>query len=148
MQPVQDLSIEDRVSRTQFQFSLESPDGALLEEWTPRLVAALRERPELTDVASDLQSDGLQIFLDIDRDAAARLGIQISAITDALYDAFGQRQISTIFTQASQYRVVLEAEAGDRLGAQALDQLFVQSEGGTPVGCRAWQRLNNATRPC
>jgi len=133
LQPVQDLSIEDRVSRTQFQFSLETPDSELLQEWTPRLVDALRERPELTDVASDLQSNGLQIYLDIDRDAAARLGIQVADITDALYDAFGQRQISTIFTQASQYRVVLEAEAGNRLGPQALEQLFVQSEGGTPV---------------
>ncbi len=133
LQPVQDLSIEDRVSRTQFQFSLETPDSELLQEWTPRLVEALRERPELTDVASDLQSNGLQIYLDIDRDAAARLGIQVADITDALYDAFGQRQISTIFTQASQYRVVLEAEAGNRLGPQALEQLFVQSEGGTPV---------------
>ncbi|HAN53087.1 MAG TPA: multidrug transporter subunit MdtC, partial [Pseudomonas sp.] len=132
LQPVQDLSIEDRVSRTQFQFSLETPDSELLQEWTPRLVEALRERPELTDVASDLQSNGLQIYLDIDRDAAARLGIQVADITDALYDAFGQRQISTIFTQASQYRVVLEAEAGNRLGPQALEQLFVQSEGGTP----------------
>ncbi len=147
MQPVQDLSIEDRVSRTQFQFSLESPDGELLQEWTPRLVAALRERPELTDVASDLQSDGLQIFLDIDRDAAARLGIQISAITDALYDAFGQRQISTIFTQASQYRVVLEAEAGNRLGAQALEQLFVQSEGGTPVRLSSLATLQQRNAP-
>ncbi|PKM12047.1 MAG: multidrug transporter subunit MdtC, partial [Gammaproteobacteria bacterium HGW-Gammaproteobacteria-5] len=100
LQPVQDLSIEDRISRTQFQFSLETPDGELLQEWTPRLVEALRERPELTDVASDLQSSGLQIYLDIDRDAAARLGIQVADITDALYDAFGQRQISTIFTQA------------------------------------------------
>jgi multidrug efflux pump len=133
LQPVQDLSIEDRVSRTQFQFSLETPDSELLQEWTPRLVEALRARPELTDVASDLQSNGLQIYLDIDRDAAARLGIQVADITDALYDAFGQRQISTIFTQASQYRVVLEAEAGNRLGPQALEQLFVQSEGGTPV---------------
>ncbi|WP_407297450.1 MdtB/MuxB family multidrug efflux RND transporter permease subunit [Stutzerimonas zhaodongensis] len=147
MQPVQDLSIEDRVSRTQFQFSLESPDGELLKEWTPRLVAALRERPELTDVASDLQSDGLQIFLDIDRDAAARLGIQISAITDALYDAFGQRQISTIFTQASQYRVVLEAEAANRLGAQALEQLFVQSEGGTPVRLSSLATLQQRNAP-
>ena len=133
LQPVQDLSIEDRVSRTQFQFSLETPDSELLQEWTPRLVEALRARPELTDVASDLQSNGLQIYLDIDRDAAARLGIQVADITDALYDAFGQRQISTIFTQASQYRVVLEAEAGNRLGPQALEQLFVQSESGTPV---------------
>ncbi len=147
MQPVQDLSIEDRVSRTQFQFSLESPDGELLQEWTPRLVAALRERPELTDVASDLQSDGLQIYLDIDRDAAARLGIGISAITDALYDAFGQRQISTIFTQASQYRVVLEAEAGNRIGPQALEQLFVQSEGGTPVRLSSLATLEQRSAP-
>jgi multidrug efflux pump len=147
MQPVQDLSIEDRVSRTQFQFSLESPDGELLQEWTPRLVSALREQPELTDVASDLQSDGLQIFLDIDRDAAARLGIEISAITDALYDAFGQRQISTIFTQASQYRVVIEAEGGNRLGPQALEQLFVQSEGGTPVRLSSLARLEQRNAP-
>ncbi|EQM77265.1 MdtB/MuxB family multidrug efflux RND transporter permease subunit [Stutzerimonas stutzeri] len=147
MQPVQDLSIEDRVSRTQFQFSLESPDGKLLQEWTPRLVAALRERLELTDVASDLQSDGLQIYLDIDRDAAARLGIGISAITDALYDAFGQRQISTIFTQASQYRVVLEAEAGNRIGPQALEQLFVQSEGGTPVRLSSLATLEQRSAP-
>ena len=107
LQPVQDLTIEDRVSRTQFQFSLESPDDALLEEWTPRLVEALRARPELSDVASDLQNRGLQLFLDIDRDVAARLGISVADITDALYDAFGQRQISTIYTQASQYRGVL-----------------------------------------
>ncbi|MFG3695992.1 MdtB/MuxB family multidrug efflux RND transporter permease subunit [Stutzerimonas stutzeri] len=147
MQPVQDLSIEDRVSRTQFQFSLESPDGKLLQEWTPRLVAALRERLELTDVASDLQSDGLQIYLDIDRDAAARLGIGISAITDALYDAFGQRQISTIFTQASQYRVVLEAEADNRIGPQALEQLFVQSEGGTPVRLSSLATLEQRSAP-
>ncbi|OCX22289.1 multidrug transporter subunit MdtC [Stutzerimonas xanthomarina] len=147
MQPVQDLSIEDRVSRTQFQFSLESPDSELLQEWTPKLVEALRHRAELTDVTSDLQSNGLQIFLDIDRDAAARLGIEVSAITDALYDAFGQRQISTIFTQASQYRVVLEAEAGDRLGPQALEQIFVQSEGGTPVRLSSLARLEQRSAP-
>ncbi|KIZ37147.1 MdtB/MuxB family multidrug efflux RND transporter permease subunit [Stutzerimonas stutzeri] len=147
LQPVQDLSIEDRISRTQFQFSLETPDGELLQEWTPRLVEALRERPELTDVASDLQSSGLQIYLDIDRDAAARLGIQVADITDALYDAFGQRQISTIFTQASQYRVVLEAEAGNRLGPQALEQLFVQSEGGTPVRLSSLARLEQRNAP-
>ncbi|MBS68648.1 MAG: multidrug transporter subunit MdtB [Pseudomonas sp.] len=147
LQPVQDLSIEDRVSRTQFQFSLETPDSNLLQEWTPRLVEALRERPELTDVASDLQGNGLQIYLDIDRDAAARLGIQVADITDALYDAFGQRQISTIFTQASQYRVVLEAEAGNRLGPQALEQLFVQSEGGTPVRLSSLATLEQRNAP-
>ncbi|MDH2242593.1 MdtB/MuxB family multidrug efflux RND transporter permease subunit [Pseudomonas sp. GD03909] len=147
LQPVQDLSIEDRVSRTQFQFSLETPDSELLQEWTPLLVEALRERPELTDVASDLQNNGLQIYLDIDRDAAARLGIQVADITDALYDAFGQRQISTIFTQASQYRVVLEAEAGNRLGPQALEQLFVQSEGGTPVRLSSLANIEQRNAP-
>ncbi|QIJ01109.1 MdtB/MuxB family multidrug efflux RND transporter permease subunit [Stutzerimonas balearica] len=147
LQSVQDLSIEDRVSRTQFQFSLESPDSALLNEWTPRLVEALRQRAELTDVATDLQSDGLQVYLDIDRDAAARLGIEVSAITDALYDAFGQRQISTIFTQASQYRVVLEVEAGRRLGPQALEQLFVKGEEGEPVRLSSLARIEQRSAP-
>ena len=147
LQPVQDLSIEDRVSRTQFQFSLESPDSALLNEWTPRLVEALRQRAELTDVATDLQSDGLQVYLDIDRDAAARLGIEVSAITDALYDAFGQRQISTIFTQASQYRVVLEVGAGSRLGPQALGQLFVKSGEGDPVRLSSLARIEQRSAP-
>ena len=147
LQPVQDLSIEDRVSRTQFQFSLESPDSALLNEWTPRLVEALRQRAELTDVATDLQSDGLQVYLDIDRDAVARLGIEVSAITDALYDAFGQRQISTIFTQASQYRVVLEVGAGSRLGPQALEQLFVKSGEGDPVRLSSLARIEQRSAP-
>ncbi|WP_028237869.1 MdtB/MuxB family multidrug efflux RND transporter permease subunit [Stutzerimonas azotifigens] len=147
LQPVQDLSIEDRVSRTQYQVSLESPDGELLETWTPRLVEALRERPELSDVTSDLQSEGLQVYLDIDRDAAARLGIQVGDITDALYDAFGQRQISTIFTQASQYRVVLEAAQGNQLGPQALDQLFVASADGAPVRLSSLARISQGAAP-
>ena len=147
LQPVQDLSIEDRVSRTQFQFSLESPDPDLLETWTPRLVEALRERPELIDVASDLQSEGLQLYLDIDRDAAARLGIRIADITDALYDAFGQRQISTIFTQASQYRVVLEAEDRTLIGPQALEGIYVDSESGEPVRLASLARIEQRTAP-
>ena len=147
LQPVQDLTIEDRISRTQYQFSLETPDQALLEAWTPRLVAALAERPELTDVASDLQNQGLQVYVDIDRDAAARLGISVQAITDALYDAFGQRQISTIFTQASQYRVVLEAEPGRYLGPQALEQIFVESESGTPVRLSSLARIEQRAAP-
>ena len=96
MQPVQDLTIEDRVSRTQYQFSMSSPDSELLSQWSGRLVEALAQRPELTDVASDLQDKGLQVYLVIDRDAASRLGVSVANITDALYDAFGQRQISTI----------------------------------------------------
>jgi multidrug efflux pump len=133
LQPVQDLSIEDRVSRTQFQFSMESPDIGLLEEWVPKLVSALREQPELTDVASDLQNRGLQVFLQIDRDMAGRLGVSIADIDNALYDAFGQRQISTIYTQASQYRVVLESENGGSIGPAALRQIHVRAADGQQV---------------
>ena len=133
MQPVQDLTIEDRVSRTQYQFSMSSPDSELLSQWSGRLVEALAQRPELTDVASDLQDKGLQVFLVIDRDAASRLGVSVSNITDALYDAFGQRQISTIYTQASQYRVVLQAQAGEKIGPQALDQIHVKTTDGGQV---------------
>ena len=133
LQPVQDLTIEDRVSRTQFQFSLESPDAALLEEWTPKLTEALSQQPELIDVANDLQNQGLQVYLSIDRDAASRLGVSVSAIDDALYDAFGQRQISTIYTQASQYRVVLESQDGGRTGPQALRQIHVAATDGQQV---------------
>ena len=147
LQPVQDLTIEDRVSRTQFQFSLESPDDALLEEWTPRLVEALRARPELSDVASDLQNRGLQLFLDIDRDVAARLGISVADITDALYDAFGQRQISTIYTQASQYRVVLETTGADRLGPQALRQVHLATRDGGQVPLSALVRPEERATP-
>lgn len=133
MQPVQDLSIEDRVSRTQYQFSLSSPDADLLAQWSGKLVDALHDRPELTDVASDLQDKGLQVFLVIDRDAASRLGINVSEITNALYDAFGQRQISTIYTQASQYRVVLQAAAAAGLGPRVLDQIYVKTTDGAQV---------------
>ncbi|NER59082.1 MdtB/MuxB family multidrug efflux RND transporter permease subunit [Pseudomonas sp. MAFF212428] len=133
MQPVQDLSIEDRVSRTQYQFSLSSPDADLLALWSAKLVDALHARAELTDVASDLQDKGLQVFLVIDRDAASRLGINVSEITNALYDAFGQRQISTIYTQASQYRVVLQAAAASDLGPKVLDQIYVKTTDGGQV---------------
>jgi multidrug efflux pump len=133
MQPVQDLTIEDRVSRTQFQFSLESPDGELLEEWTPKLLEALGQQPELLDATSDLQSRGLQVYLDIDRDTAGRLGVTVGAIDDALYDAFGQRQISTIFTQASQYRVVLESQGAGELGPKALGRIYVATTDGAQV---------------
>ena len=133
MQPVQDLTIEDRVSRTQYQFSLTSPDAEMLSTWTQKLVTALSTQPELTDVASDLQDKGLQVYLVIDRDAASRLGVTVANITDALYDAFGQRQISTIYTQASQYRVVLQAKEGEKIGPQALDQIHVKTTDGGQV---------------
>ena len=133
MQPVQDLTIEDRVSRTQYQFSMSSPDADLLALWSDKLVHALSQLPELTDVASDLQDKGLQVFLVIDRDAASRLGVSVSTITDALYDAFGQRQISTIYTQASQYRVVLQSQSGETLGPAALNQIHVKTTDGGQV---------------
>lgn len=133
LQPVQDLTIEDRVSRTQYQFSMSSPDAELLSLWSGRLVDALSKRPELTDVASDLQDKGLQVYLAIDRDAASRVGVTVANITDALYDAFGQRQISTIYTQASQYRVVLQAASASELGPKALEQIHVKTTDGAQV---------------
>lgn len=133
MQPVQDLTVDDRVSRTQYQMTLSEPDSATLLEWTPRLVDALQGLPQLADVVDDLQGDGLQTVLEIDRDTAARLGVSNAAIDDALYDAFGQRLISTIFTQSTQYRVVLEAASQFRQNPQALTQVFVPTASGTPV---------------
>ncbi|MEJ5209134.1 MdtB/MuxB family multidrug efflux RND transporter permease subunit [Denitratimonas sp. CY0512] len=133
LQPVQELSIEDRISRTQYQFSLSSPDMDALALWTPRLVSHLQQQPQLLDVASDLAEQGSQAWLEIDRTAAARLGISAADIAEALYDAFGQRQISTIFTQANQYRVVLEAMPQFQLGPEALGRIRVNSASGEPV---------------
>ncbi|MGP5105974.1 MdtB/MuxB family multidrug efflux RND transporter permease subunit [Pseudomonas helleri] len=141
MQPAQDLTIEDRVSRTQYQFSLSSPDAELLSTWSQKLVTALSNQPELTDVASDLQDKGLQVFLVIDRDAASRLGVSVANITDALYDAFGQRQISTIYTQASQYRVVLQAKDGEKIGPQSLEQIHVKTTDGGQVRLSSLARV-------
>jgi len=141
MQPVQDLSIEDRVSRTQYQFSLSSPDADLLAQWSGKLVQALQQRPELADVASDLQDKGLQVYLVIDRDMASRLGITVAQITNALYDAFGQRQISTIYTQASQYRVVLQAKDAAVIGPQALESIHVKATDGGQVRLSALARI-------
>ncbi|HMN77725.1 MAG TPA: efflux RND transporter permease subunit, partial [Burkholderiaceae bacterium] len=125
MQPVQDLTIEDRVARTQYQFTLESADADALATWTPRLVDRLRALPQFAQVASDAQNHGLQAYVVIDRDAAGRLGITPAAVDTALYNAFGQRLISTIFTQASQYRVVLELAPGMQRGPATLDDIYV-----------------------
>ena len=127
MQPVQDLTIEDRVSRTQYQFSVEDADPAELSVWVPRLVERLRELPQLADVASDLQDQGLQAYVEIDRATAGRLGITPGAIDNALYNAFGQRLISTIFTQTSQYRVVLEVKPEFQQGPAALEDIYLTS---------------------
>jgi multidrug efflux pump len=129
MQPVQDLTIEDRVSRTQYQFTLESNNAADLALWTQRLIERLRGLPQLADVASDLQDQGLQAFVTIDRDTAGRLGVTPAAIDNALYNAFGQRLISTIYTQASQYRVVLEVKPEFQRGPAALNDIYVPATG-------------------
>ncbi len=133
MQPVQDLSIEDRVSRTQYQFSLMAPDAALLSEWVPKLLERMRDLPQLADVASDLQDNGLQAWIEIDRASAARLGVSTAAIDNALYNAYGQRLVSTIFTQTTQYRVVLEVKPDFRGTPDAIAKLYVAGTGGAQV---------------
>src|SRR6478736_8636978 len=147
LQPVQELTIEDKVSRTQYQFMLTCPDEELLSTWVPRVVARLQQLPQLADVAGDLQDQGLQAFLEIDRDAASRLGVSVASIDDALYSAFGQRQISTLFTQASQYRVVLEMDPRLARGPDALTGLYVNGRGGTPVPLASVARVSERSAP-
>jgi multidrug efflux pump len=138
MQPVQDLTVEDRVSRTQFQYSLESADANDLNLWVPRLMEKLGSVPELRDVASDQLTNGLKADLVIDRDTASRLGILPLAIDDTLYDAFGQRQVSTIFTQLNQYHVVLEAHPSFQQSPDSLKNIYVHSSNGTQVPLSAF----------
>ncbi len=138
MQPVQDLTIEDRVSRTQYQFTLESANADDLVSWTERVVQRLSALPQLADVTSDLQDRGLQAYVTIDRDSAGRLGVTPAAIDAALYDAFGQRLVSTIFTQASQYRVVLEVKPEFREGPLALEQIHVPGTNGAQIPLSAF----------
>ena len=133
LQPVQDLTVENRVSRTQFQYSLEDPDETELRAWAPKFVARLRELPELHDVATDQLDQGLQASVQIDRATASRLGITPQMIVDALYNAFGQRQISTVFTQLNQYRVVLEVLPEFRADPSVLDRVYLRSSAGGQV---------------
>jgi multidrug efflux pump len=142
MQPVQELTIEDKVSRTQFQFTLTSPDEKLLQSWVPTLVERLREKSALSDVVSDQQDEGLQAFIEIDRDAASRLGVSVADIDDALYSAYGQRQVSTLFTQSSQYRVVLEVDPRLATSPAALTGLFVRTRSGAPVPLSSIARVS------
>lgn len=132
-QPVQELSIEDRVSRTQYQFTLSTPDYEVLGQWLPELVAALEQQPALSEVAHDLQQQGLQAYIDIDRNAAARLGLSVSQISSVLQSAYSQRQVSTLFTQANQYRVVLEVDPAQVQGIDALEKLYLTSSSGATV---------------
>lgn len=133
MQPVQDLTIETRVSRTQYQFSVEDADPDNLSIWTPKLVEKLKTLPELRDVASDLQDQGLQVALTIDRATASRMGITPAAIDSTLYSAFGQRIVSTIFTQTNQYRVILEVRPEFQISPASLKNIFVSGTNGTQV---------------
>jgi multidrug efflux pump len=148
MQPVQDLTVEDRVSRTQYQYSLEDADDAELNTWAPRLVDALRARPELQDVSSDQQDQGLGTALAIDRSTASRLGVAPQTIDDTLYDAFGQRQVSTMFTQLNQYRVVLEVRPDFRQNLAGLRDIYVRGASGGPVvPLSAVTRVEETTAP-
>ncbi|TMB01567.1 MAG: acriflavine resistance protein B [Deltaproteobacteria bacterium] len=141
MQPVQDLTVEDRVSRTQYQYTIESPDPDELDSWVPRLLEKLQALSQLRDVASDQQNGGLAASLAIDRDTASRLGITPQAIDDTLYDAFGQRQVSTIFTQLNQYHVVLEVKPSFQESPHALKDLYVRAPTGASVPLGSFTRF-------
>jgi multidrug efflux pump len=147
MQPVQDLTVEDRISRTQFQYSLEDPDTRELSEWVPKFLDHLRTLPELRDVASDQQNAGLEARLSLDRNTASRLGITPQALDDALYDAFGQRQVSTMFTELNQYRVVLEYDPAFRQRPEDLQNVFLKSSSGGSVPLSAFTRLKVGNAP-
>src|SRR5215468_7683202 len=147
MQPVQDLSVDDRVSRTQFQYSLEDADATELALWAPRFVQKLQTLPQLRDVASDQQSEGLQVSLAIDRDSAARFGITPQLIDDTLYDAFGQRLVSTMYTQLNQYHVILEVEPKFQQNPDSLKDMYVRSPNGMQVPLNSFTRIVSESTP-
>ncbi len=147
MQAVQDLSVDARVSRTQYQYTLEAPNSEELNIWAPRLVESMRKRPELLDVGSDQLDKGPRVYLTIDRATASRLGITPQQIDDTLYDAFGQRQVSTIFTELNQYRVVLTAAAEMQKGFSSFDNIYLRGTDGKPVPLSAVTRMTETTGP-
>src|SRR5499426_2181948 len=148
MQPVQDLTVDDTVSKTQFQFVLEDADPDELAEWAPRLVARLKELPQFADVATDLAAQGLAAYIEIDRGTAARFGITPATIDNALYDAFGQRIVSTIFTHSNQYRVILEAEPTLQNSLQSLSSIYLPSStGGGQVPLSVFASVREQTAP-
>jgi multidrug efflux pump len=147
MQPVQDLTLDNTVSRTQYQFTMESADATALSTWTPQLVAALLQQPDLADVVSNQEDNGLAAYVTIDRDSAARLGISVGTVDNALYDAFGQRIVSTIFTQSNQYRVILEADPASYTSVDSLASIYVPSAAGGQVPLSAIARVNVEQRP-
>ncbi|MGC2410410.1 MAG: MdtB/MuxB family multidrug efflux RND transporter permease subunit [Methyloceanibacter sp.] len=148
MQPVQDLTIEGTVSRGQYQFILEDANGTELAEWTPRLIDQLRNLPQLADVSSDLEAHGLSVFVDIDREQAARFGITPATIDNALYDSYGQRIVSTIFTSSNQHRVILEADPTLQTSLQSLSSIYLPSSvGSTPVPLDVMAKMHVETAP-
>jgi len=147
MQPVQDLSIDDRVSRTQYQFILECADPKVLAEWVSKLTEKLKSSPQLIDVATDQAQLGLSAYVVIDRDTAARFGITAATIDNALYDAFGQRIVSTIFTQSTQYRVIMEARPDLQKSPTSLAQIYVPSAGGGQVPLSSIAHIEERTSP-
>ncbi|HWM65604.1 MAG TPA: efflux RND transporter permease subunit [Steroidobacteraceae bacterium] len=147
MQPVQDLTIDARVSRTQYQLSAEDPNAAELSTQVGRLVARLQNEPQLSDVASDLQDRGLEVYVNIDRDAAGRLGVTTAAIDNALYDAYGQRLVSTIFTQSNLYRVVLEVRPGDQQNPNKIQDLYVATVNGNKIPLSSVARVSERVSP-
>jgi multidrug efflux pump len=147
MQPVQDLTLDNTVSRTQYQFTMESADPVALSTWTPKLVSILRQLPELADVVSNQEDNGLAAYVTIDRDSAARLGISVGTVDNALYDAFGQRIVSTIFTQSNQYRVILEADPRSYVTVDSLASIYVPAANGGQVPLSAIVKVDVETRP-
>jgi multidrug efflux pump len=148
MQPVQDLTIEGTVSKTQYQFILQDADPVQLSEWTPKLVDKLRQLPQLGDVASDISDQGLSVFVEIDRDQAARFGITPATVDNALYDSYGQRIVSTIFTNSNQYRVILEADPRLQTSLQSLSDIYLPSSvGSTPVPLATLAKFREETAP-
>ncbi|MDP3838880.1 MAG: efflux RND transporter permease subunit, partial [Methylococcales bacterium] len=147
LQPVQDLTMENRVSRTQYQFTLESTDIDELNQWTHKLVAKLASQPEFSEVTSDVQDQGQQVYVNIDRSTASRLGVSTAAIDNALYSAYGQRLVSTIFTQSNQYRVVLEVDPKEQTSPESLNELRVPSSNGTQVPLSVLAELSEKPTP-
>jgi multidrug efflux pump len=147
MQPVQDIQIGTRISSTQFQYTLIDTDPAVLAVWAPRLVDRLRALPEMRDVGTDQQDEGFRSLIRVDRDAAMRLGVSMQAVQDTLYDAFGQRQISTIFAQSNQYRVVLEADTTWQANPGVLQLLRVPGTAGAQVPLGAFATIERTTAP-
>lgn len=147
LQPTQDLTIDDRVTRTQYQYSLSSPNQEKLNLWTQKLIDKLKKLPQLTDLATDQQNNGLQTQIIVDRDTAYRLGLNLQQIDNTLYDAFGQRQVSIMFTDINQYRVVLEVLPNIQMRPNSLNDIYINNSQGKPIALSAFTQVKQNTAP-